>query len=156
MLKKKSHKIIVGILFLIYLAVLVYILLLKGNYRSAPYEFTLSHQGIYQKPSNYNLVFLETIKLYLKSFLANRNLNALFNLMGNVFIFIPLGIFIPLLWVDKKSFMITFLTGTFLILLIELIQLITVWGILDVDDYFLNIMGVIIGWLCSRIIIKKL
>ncbi|MGI6560695.1 MAG: VanZ family protein [Saccharofermentanales bacterium] len=154
MLKNKNQKIITTVLFMVYLAVLVYVLLFKGSHRLSPHTYTSNHHGLFEKPSNFNLIPFTTIKLFFVSFSANKNLSSLYNLLGNVLIFVPFGIFVSLLWSNKKSFVITFLTGSFVILLIELIQLITVWGILDIDDYLLNILGVILGWLLSRIFVK--
>ncbi|MGB4610626.1 MAG: VanZ family protein [Saccharofermentanales bacterium] len=154
MLKKKNHKIIAVVLFVVYLAALVYILLFKADSGFSPQDYTAIHQITNQKPSNYNLIPLKTIRLFLNSFLRNQNLPSLLNILGNIMIFVPFGIFIPLFWPDRNSFLITFLSGSLIILLIEFVQLITVWGIMDIDDYLLNILGVILGWLLSRLLIK--
>ncbi|HHU53135.1 MAG TPA: VanZ family protein [Clostridiaceae bacterium] len=154
MLKKKNHKIIAGVLFIVYLAALVYILLFKADPGFSPHDYTAIHQITNKKPSNFNLIPFNTIKLFIKSFLNNRNLTSLLNVLGNILIFMPFGIFVQLFWPNRKSFLITFLSGSLIILLIEFVQLITVWGILDIDDYLLNIIGVILGWLLMRIFIK--
>ena len=61
----------------------------------------------------------------------------------------------PLLTSRRRTALLTFLTATLFILLIEFIQLITVWGIFDVDDYILNILGVMIGWILQKILIRR-
>lgn len=154
MLNKKNRKIIAVALFVVYLVALVYILLFKADSGLLPHDYTAIHQTANQKPSNFNLVPFKTIKLFINSFLLSRNLTSLLNVLGNILIFIPFGIFIPLFCQNQKSFLLTFLSGSLIILLIEFVQLITVWGILDIDDYLLNIFGVILGWLLSRIFIK--
>ena len=154
MLKKKNHKRIAAVLFIVYLAALVYILLFKADPGLSPHDYTAIHQITNQKPSNFNLIPLKTIRLFLNSFLHSRDLTSLLNILGNILIFVPFGIFVPLFYPNRKSFLITFFSGSLIILLVEFVQLITVWGILDVDDYLLNILGVILGWLLSRIFVK--
>ena len=134
--------------------VLVYILLFKADPGLSPHDYTAIHQITNQKPSNFNLVPFKTIRLFINAFMFNRNLTYLINIVGNILIFVPFGIFIPLFCPNRKNFLITFLSGSLTILSIEFVQLITLWGILDIDDYLLNILGVVLGWLLSRIFVK--
>lgn len=65
------------------------------------------------------------------------------NLLGNIILFIPVGILFPMIsgWKWKTVAM-----GTAFSLLIESIQLITRRGCFDPDDIILNCLGCIIGY----------
>ncbi|WNR46944.1 VanZ family protein [Paenibacillus roseipurpureus] len=103
--------------------------------------------------ADYNLVPFKTINAYI----VNRdhyNTDILIkNLFGNIVLFIPMGFIIPLLNRNSINFW-RFLTCSFLILLaVELTQLITRVGSLDIDDIILNMFGAIIGFGITKILI---
>lgn len=75
------------------------------------------------------------------------------NLLGNILLFIPVGLFLPIVW-DNKMWRIVG-AGTALSLLIEITQLITHRGMLDLDDVILNTIGTAVGY-CLFVVIKKL
>jgi glycopeptide antibiotics resistance protein len=63
---------------------------------------------------------------------------------GNIILFIPYGILLPLLFKRKfKTSIIVFLIGLFCL---ESLQLITKRGHFDIDDFILNTVGFLIGY----------
>jgi len=76
------------------------------------------------------------------------------NLGGNIFLFIPIGYFLPRLWPSLRNFFFFLLTCTLAIVLVELLQLVTLLGSLDIDDLILNLFGMLLGYLFF-IIFKK-
>lgn len=76
------------------------------------------------------------------------------NLGGNIFLFIPIGYFLPRLWPSLRKFFPFLLTCTLAIILVELLQLVTLLGVLDIDDLILNLFGMLLGYLFF-IIFKK-
>ena len=104
---------------------------------------------------NINLLpFLTTVDL-IKS-LINPPSPGLFthawiNLFGNVAVFIPLGVFLPLIWIKTKNFGRFFLVSSGIIAVIELLQWFSLRGVLDVDDYLLNMVGLIVGFFVYRL-----
>lgn len=70
--------------------------------------------------------------------------NGLILLVGNICMYIPIGIYIEYRFFNKKS---TLKIGLFLIyiFLIELIQNIFKKGVFDIDDIILNLIGFLIG-----------
>lgn len=154
-MSKKKYRPLIILIFILYILVLLYILLLKGNIADSPQDFTVASQGIFRLPSNYNLTPFKTIMIFVNDVRATNSLYSYLNLFGNIVLLIPFGFFVPLLTKRKKTFLLTFLTGTLFILLIEFVQLITIWGIFDIDDYLLNILGVLIGWIGQRIIVRR-
>lgn len=76
---------------------------------------------------------------------------ALENIFGNILIFLPLGVLLPLL---RKSFysLWRIVLLTFLISLsLECVQLFFAIGSFDVDDVILNTLGALIGYVCLRL-----
>ncbi|RLL46537.1 VanZ family protein [Oceanobacillus piezotolerans] len=97
-----------------------------------------------------NLIPFQTIIQYMKLFQTDYLLHASVNIIGNIVVFIPLGIFIVLL---KKhaSFLYTTIVGLISSLSIEITQLILssfnfMSRSFDVDDLILNTLGVSIGY----------
>jgi len=68
------------------------------------------------------------------------------NLLGNVVLFIPLGIFLPKLWKKLRSFPGVLLATAGIITAVEIAQMLTLLGRCDVDDLILNITGAAIGY----------
>lgn len=111
-----------------------------------------------QMRSNINLVPFLTIGNYWKV-VTRMEFTPLFyhsviNLGGNIFLFIPLGYFMPRLWPFLRNFFSFLLTCTAAIVLVELLQLVTLLGSLDIDDLILNLFGMVTGYLLF-IIFKK-
>lgn len=76
-----------------------------------------------------------------------------FNLIGNIAIFIPLGIFLQLFHKNKR--ITPCLAWVFsATLAIELLQLLTGLGIFDVDDLILNFFGGFIGIFLYRQLLR--
>ena len=107
----------------------------------------------------YNIRPMETVQRYLWVLRHSANTAqrsyAVANLLGNVGLFVPLGIFLPLLFSKHRRFWCTFFISVFLILLVELVQFFTGLGALDVDDFILNLGGTILGWLLWRFVWKS-
>lgn len=70
---------------------------------------------------------------------------SLLNLMTNVFLFAPIGLFFPLLWTKWNSIKNVFFVGLMTTSLVEVIQLF-IGRSVDIDDIILNTIGVFIGY----------
>ena len=73
------------------------------------------------------------------------------NIMGNIAIFIPLGIYIPLL-INKKSIFTNSAIVALISLCVEIVQYILVIGTADVDDIILNTIGGLLGILIFKLV----
>ena len=108
-----------------------------------------------QVAENYNTKPLYTIRNYLRVLQNSSNdmliRHCAVNLLGNVLLFIPAGYFFPRLWHFFRPFWRFILWVFFLLLLIEVLQLFSLRGRLDVDDMILNLSGVLIGFLFYKI-----
>lgn len=75
------------------------------------------------------------------------------NILGNIAIFIPFGLLLPIVQKDKSKKIILY--GLITSALIEIIQYVFALGSSDIDDLTLNTLGTIIGYLLYKIIHKK-
>ena len=104
-----------------------------------------------QVSSRINLIPLQTITEFWNNLHGGGQSHAFINLAGNVVMFVPLGFFIPCVFRKADSFRHSMLYALITIVCVEIIQLVTLLGSLDVDDILLNMIGVVIGYLIYRL-----
>jgi len=75
------------------------------------------------------------------------------NVGGNIVLFIPMGVFIPVLFPKTRawSWGQFILKAIVLIAIIELVQLLLMCGQCDIDDVILNVSGMCIGFACTKL-----
>jgi len=98
---------------------------------------------------NLNLVPFRTIGEYMRVLLSGQThlrSHAMINLAGNVVMFVPLGFFLPLVAKSCRTYWKHLLWVLLILLCIEVLQLVTLLGSCDVDDFLLNIPGTAIGY----------
>ncbi|MEM1135771.1 MAG: VanZ family protein [Bacteroidota bacterium] len=66
---------------------------------------------------------------------------------GNLFLFTPLSLLMPISFASLRTSHILLLSAFFLSLFAESLQYLFKVGLLDVDDIILNVAGVALGWL---------
>ena len=109
----------------------------------------------------YNLLPLKTIRDYFTVLGRDDPVGvalrpyALVNFVGNILAFVPLGVFLPLLFRRQRNLLLFLLTVAAVICLVELGQMATRRGALDIDDLILNLPGACLGWLSWRLWPKK-
>ena len=74
--------------------------------------------------------------------------------MQNILLFIPFGFFLPLLWKRFEKPHRTLIFGALFSLSIEILQLFT-YRITDIDDFFMNTLGTMIGY-CLFVFARKI
>lgn len=141
-MKKPVRKII----WLIAAAYAVIMLLLLLNRESGISELPYS----LQLRKHFNPIPFHTITLFLRSLTPPHRpwliRAAIRNLLGNILLFIPLGLLPPLLWSWAGKFWKTLLFATGIMTAIELLQMFLLVGTCDVDDLILNVTGAAIGY----------
>ena len=98
---------------------------------------------------NLNLTPFRTLRLFFGLLRDHRPYlvrTALINLLGNVVMFVPLGLFLPLIFTRLRKLWRTLFTVTLLIAVVEIAQLFTLLGSCDVDDLILNLLGAALGY----------
>ena len=140
MAKKKR---IIPVLFVLYCAVMLYLLLCRANAsKTIPYTDQLI--------TRLNLIPFQTLRqqFYFLSLRDNPVLvrHAVINLVGNVVMFIPLGLFLPTLWPRLRTLWKVLLRCAMAIALVEITQALLLTGWCDIDDLLLNLLGASIGY----------
>ena len=138
---------VVKISLVIYISILFLLLFVRhrGSWWMdlSPFEYAMMHM---------NLIPFKTIGGYIKAiFDGSMNLNIpLENLFGNLFMFLPLGIYLPffLSRIDSLKKFICSILPVFLV--IEIAQFLTKRGAFDIDDLLLNMAGAIVGYFIWR------
>ncbi|MGP1403223.1 MAG: VanZ family protein [Catonella sp.] len=142
----KNKKLIVSLIFIMYLLVLGYHLFLSD---------ILGRREI-AEGYRYNFVLFKEIIRYITNMEAIGFKLVLLNLGGNIIAFIPLGTFMSYFFNGSRhTFIKTILIGLILTTLVEGIQLVTRVGICDVDDILLNFTGVVTGAVLAKLFRKK-
>ncbi len=77
------------------------------------------------------------------------------NLFGNLALFFPWGVLLPMLDKRLKNAKHFFLLTACVIIAVELLQLVFKVGICDVEDFILNMLGTAIGYIITRILTQK-
>ena len=126
------------ILFLLYLAILIYLLFFSETY---------GRRGAADRAYRYNLQPFQEIRRFVRYWRQVGFSAALTNLGGNVLGFLPFGFFLPALMSRMRRLLPVLVLGFLVSLSVELIQLVTRVGIFDVDDLILNTLGALLGYL---------
>lgn len=124
------------VLFFVYMACLIYFLFFSERYGR-----TLSNREYH-----YNLELFKEIKRFWNYREILGVETVIVNLIGNIGVFVPVGLAVPLLYQRYRNFFQVFLLSFEISLAAEVIQLIAKVGTFDVDDLFLNTLGGCIGY----------
>ena len=102
----------------------------------------------------YNRVPFQEISRYIRHFRV-LGIYAVINLAGNVAVFVPFGMWLPILAAPaRKGCHLVFYTFLFS-LMIESVQLLFRVGSFDVDDILLNTLGGLIGYIVYRFLNRR-
>lgn len=146
-MRNKSVRILVGLMFIVYISLLIRFVVFKFPFHMIQEIFqTWSIDTMLRSFERGNYIPLQTIKLYMRAYEQNTLSKTIiyYNIIGNIVAFIPLG-FLPYLCRRKVRTSYVFMGSLLFILSIELFQGITNIGSFDIDDVLLNMLGVIIG-----------
>ena len=145
----KPMKINLYIFFILYLMLLITLTLFDSSWGRN--GFAIKDFKVYIKQS-VNLVPFKTIINYIKEFNSMYSTRQImFNLLGNICAFMPMALFLPLLFKKQSKFKNFIITMVISILGIESLQLITTSGRFDIDDLILNLFGAVIMYLLLNI-----
>lgn len=101
-----------------------------------------------------NLIPLSSIIEFAKIILEGNFTRGFNNIIGNIFVFAPLGYFLPLLFNKCKRINTVILVGFIISFLFEACQYLLYLGSADIDDIILNLIGTVIGFAFYQIIIR--
>lgn len=127
-------------LFFIYLLILINLTICKMGFLRIDFNMNFY--------INY-IPFIETINMLKDNFMGIGN--TLYNVIGNILLFVPIGIAIPLLFRESNKLGKVVLYGFVASFTIEFIQLFTPMNMTDIDDVIFNTLGAIVGFLIFNI-----
>ena len=141
---KKSRDTL-NVVFFVYLSILIKLVVFKypTDQLKEIAQFW-SRNDVLEGLNSANFTLFRTINMYIRYW---DRLNSFENLFGNVFLFSPLGFFLPFLQKASRRWWVLLINSFVLVCSIELFQLVTAFGAFDVDDIFLNCIGSMIGYL---------
>ena len=141
---KNEFRVIQSLSFFLYLFALIFLLFF--GFRGSYIEPDLSLKEYIKWSSN--IVPFRTITIYVIAiFDGSMNMDIpIKNLLGNTFIFLPMGVYIPYFIRKINKVTVFSISMVILLFIIEAIQLVTRRGSFDVDDLILNMFGALIGF----------
>jgi glycopeptide antibiotics resistance protein len=148
MLRRSGVRTFFMILFVLYLIVLIKLTLVKGSFTVLGFHFSgangYTSSGFAAEWHYSNFTPFRSIGYYLS---GNEPFYVCFiNLTGNIFLFLPYGFLLPLLFKKCSRFLFLLLICIATSFAIETLQFITRAGIFDVDDILLNAAGGVLGY----------
>lgn len=126
---------------LVYALIMGYLLFYRDRYFSPEYS--------------YNLVPFYTIKKYIVH-RDHFNFDIWFkNIFGNIVLFIPIGIFLPLLRTKYHGAFALAAASSALLTAVELTQMVMRVGSFDIDDIILNTLGALLGLMMTNALLRR-
>ncbi|OAZ48026.1 VanZ family protein [Paenibacillus polymyxa] len=107
-------------------------------------------------PYSYNMVPLDTIGRYWQAMHSSPFRVWGVNLLGNIGVFIPFGVLLPIIWVSMRKVGRLLLVVVAALVILEVNQMLLGAGTMDVDDIILNVLGVLCGRVAYVFLRKKL
>ena len=152
--KLEKDKVIVCLFFL-YLLLVIWMIVFKYPVpRLKEIIASWRKDVIWEGLGTANFIPFKTIKMYIRYY-DLPGLRSFANLFGNVLIFIPMGILMPMAHKSSKNIWIMLLNTFVFVLGIEVFQLFSAFGAFDVDDIILNCFGVLIGRVIYQFLFSK-
>ena len=150
--EKTKQERIFSVVFILYLLFLIRMIVFKYPMEQLQQIVdTWQRDVILEGLHTANFVPFKTIKLYIRYY-DMPGIRSFSNLFGNVLIFVPVGILLPIVHRASRNIGIMLLNAFLLIVGIEVFQLFSNFGAFDVDDIILNCFGALIGWFIYQII----
>lgn len=133
--------------FAFYIVLMLWLLFIR--HRGIPVENYWAQLG-----GRLNLVPFSSMGSMLRALWFNPYPNVLwtvvYNIGGNICMFVPLGFFLRILFPRCRSFLRCMAAVAVIMSVVELCQLFTLRGFCEVDDVMLNVLGAAVGWLLAR------
>ena len=125
--------------FIIYCFILVYVLFLSRGTRVG-----FTYAEYMQRFTNF--IPFKTIIEYVQRYSIGYWRLATLNLLGNLALFVPMGMALPCLFKKLNRFWKVILTVLGMVVIVELVQGVLRVGSIDIDDVIFNVVGAMIGY----------
>jgi glycopeptide antibiotics resistance protein len=148
--KNKLITTIIWILFILYLALLVKVILFKYSMITTLGMINYANKmPIDYRISRANFIPFKTLIHYLGCIKSSGV--AKVNILANIVAFAPMGFLMPILLKKLQNGINVSIVSFIVSLLFELTQLILSIGEFDIDDIILNVLGAILGYLLFKV-----
>jgi glycopeptide antibiotics resistance protein len=144
--------VLMALIFMAYLAVLIKITLIKGTSIPHLVRNLLAGRILHR---SLNLVPFQTIFDYLHYRQNMSFLRWFANIFGNMLIFLPLGLYLPLVFQRMRAFSKSLFTVVVVSISLEVLQYLFGTGSTDVDDLLLNTVGGSVGY-CLFLLVTRI
>ena len=153
--EKFGRKRLISVFFFLYLLFIIRVIVFKYPL-SQMQEIVNSWQKdvVLEGLHTANFVPFKTIKMYIQYY-DLPGLRSFANLFGNVLVFVPVGLMLPMVHRASKNIIVAIVNTLFFIVGIEVFQLFSNFGAFDVDDIILNMFGILIGSCIYKIVRKS-
>ena len=147
---KRLNRVNLYVWFILYLVMLLNLTLFDSYFgRSGGLVFAYDPASIKSYFTlKFNMIPFKTVNNYFLAF-RNNNIsfrNVSYNIAGNIAAFVPFAFFLPRIFKGEKWYTY-FIFVTLCIFFVEAMQLVTNSGSFDIDDYILNMLGFVIGYI---------
>ena len=137
-MKKATRYILLGV-FALYCLFIAYMVFFSRGFRT---QYTHSY---YFKHFT-NFIPFETVANYVTLFKDGAYGLAIYNLLGNFVLFLPMGALLPCVFKRLDRFWKVTLCVLIMVISVEIMQFALRVGIIDVDDVIFNLSGAMIGY----------
>lgn len=139
------------VLFYVYLAVLFWILFNRSRYVAGIPYFEQMQQYVNLKPFHTISLYWRLLTDPVRPILTRL---AVYNLAGNILLFLPMGLLIPAIWENFRRLYKVLLPVALLVIAAEILQVLLLAGSCDIDDLILNLLGTALGYPFHKFLIK--
>ena len=141
---KKVVRPILWVAFVIYCLILIYILFLSRG--------SLAHYSYDRYFRQFtNFIPFKTIVEYIQRYRNGFQILSVTNLLGNLMLFLPMGMALPCLFKKLNRFWKVVLCVLTVVVLVEITQGLLRVGSIDIDDVIFNVSGAMIGYAIIKI-----
>lgn len=115
-----------------------------------------THEGVLNNYIPFKSIFCSVLDVFRNGSIHN----FIYQVIGNIILFIPLGFFIKFFMQDKKVFLRSLISIIFISCSIESFQGLANYGLginyrsVDIDDIILNVTGGLLGYLIAKYLQK--
>ncbi len=153
--EKTKQERILSVVFILYLLFLIKMIVFKYPFvQMQQIVDTWQKDVVLEGLHTANFIPFKTIKMYIRYY-DMPGIRSFSNLFGNIFIFVPVGILLPMVHHASKNLWVMLFNASLLIVGIEIFQLFSNFGAFDVDDIILNCFGVLLGRCIYQLIRPK-
>lgn len=141
-ISKKAKCLVCVAATVVYVLFLLYVLFFRSIGVTYPWTYTEYLKAMH------NFIPFRSVYVLLTTPVCSRQIVFRFivNFLGNIILFIPWGILLPIYCKKVKSFRCFAVLTIIILFAVETIQILTMLGSFDIEDVLLNMMGACIGF----------